>query len=102
MWDEFSSTHPFPDTLTTPESETLGAIPLVVIRHGLSAPDLGVREDHWQQWQENLAKLSSNSKIVIAEESDHNIHLHQPYLIVHEVQELVDAVRARGEHSPRR
>jgi pimeloyl-ACP methyl ester carboxylesterase len=100
MWDEFSSTHPFPDTLTTPESETLGATPLVVIRHGLRTPDLGVPEDHWQQWQENLAKLSSNSKIVIAEESDHSVQLHQPYLIVHEVQELIDAARARGEHSP--
>ena len=91
--DEYKSTHPFPDSLTTPASETLRAIPLIVIQHGLDAPDLGVREDHWQKGQENLAKLSSNSKIIVAEESDHYIHLHQPDLIVHEVEELVDASR---------
>jgi pimeloyl-ACP methyl ester carboxylesterase len=59
-----------------------------------------VPEDPWQQGQENLAKLSSNSKIVIAEESGHNIQLYQPTLIVHEVQELVDAARAHGKQSP--
>jgi pimeloyl-ACP methyl ester carboxylesterase len=81
---------------------TLGDIPLVVIRHGRS--DMPTRgevtpavveqyEAAWVQLQGELAALSPSGKLVVAEQSGHDIHLEQPELVIGAVQEVLAAAR---------
>jgi len=79
---------------------SLGSLPLTVIRHGI--PDLFARmpaeqakqsEQVWQELQADLAKLSSNSQILIAQESGHGIQLDQPGIVVDAVRQMVETVR---------
>jgi len=83
----------------------LGNLPLVVIRHGI--PDLFAgmpaeqakeSEQVWQELQVDLAKLSSNSQMLVAEESGHGIQIDQPGLVVDTIFQMVEAVR-RGSPS---
>jgi pimeloyl-ACP methyl ester carboxylesterase len=77
----------------------LGDLPLAVISHGEPIDETpagmlpGQFEQQWQRAQERLAKLSSNSELVIAKHSSHNVQLSQPGLIVDEINLLVAAVR---------
>ncbi len=79
---------------------SLGNVPLIVIRHGV--PDLFARmpveqakqaEIVWQELQADLAKLSSNSQILVAEKSGHGIQNDQPGLVVDVVRQMVESVR---------
>jgi len=71
-------------------------IPLVVIRHGipdlfatLPPADIAEAEITWQKRQEDLAALSSNSRLVVAEQSGHSIQYDQPDLVVDIIREMV-------------
>lgn len=68
----------------------LGALPLVVLS-GSHHPEPRARE------QEDLARLSSNSKHIIAAESAHWILLDEPELVAQAVREVVEAARKRAE-----
>jgi pimeloyl-ACP methyl ester carboxylesterase len=79
----------------------LGNLPLVVIRHGL--PDLFASmpaeqakqaEIVWQELQAELTKLSSNSKMLIAEKSGHGIQIDQPSFVVEIIRQMVEDIRA--------
>jgi pimeloyl-ACP methyl ester carboxylesterase len=79
---------------------SLGNIPLTVIRHGI--PDLFARmpieqakqaEIVWQELQAELAKLSSNSQILVAEKSGHGIQIDQPSLVVDSIHQMVQTIR---------
>lgn len=79
---------------------SLGDIPLIVITRGLSDPIPGASdtdnqayEEIWQTMQAELAALSTNSKQIIAQESDHYIQLRQPQLVVDAVQEIVQETK---------
>lgn len=81
---------------------TLGDIPLVVIAAGRQAtnPSVGLTEELaqqyapvWRQMQTELAQLSTNGELVIAEESGHNIHLEQPGMVIDAIRQVVEAVR---------
>ena len=74
----------------------LGDIPLTVIRHGI--PDIFAKmpaeqarqaEQAWQELQSNLATLSSNSKMIVAEKSGHGIQTDQPELVVDAIRQMV-------------
>lgn len=79
---------------------SLGNIPLTVIRHGI--PDLFASmpveqakqaEIVWQELQAELAKLSSNSQMLVAEKSGHGIQIDQPGLVVDAIRQMVETVR---------
>lgn len=79
---------------------SLGNIPLTVIRHGI--PDLFARmpaeqanqaEQVWQELQAELSKLSSNSRMLVAEKSGHAIQIDQPGIVVEAIRQIVEAVR---------
>lgn len=79
---------------------SLGNIPLTVIRHGI--PDLFASmpaeqakraEKVWQELQTDLAKLSSNSQMLVAKKSGHGIQIDQPGLVVDAIRQMVETVR---------
>ena len=67
----------------------LGALPLAVLS-GSHHPQPRARE------QEDLARLSSNSKHIIAAESAHWILLDEPELVAEAVRDVVEAARQRA------
>jgi pimeloyl-ACP methyl ester carboxylesterase len=86
-------------------SGSLGDLPLVVVRHGV--PDLfaGMPADQaeqaeqtWQDMQADLAKLSSNSQLLVSEKSGHGIQIDQPELVVDVIRRMVESTR-RGSIS---
>ena len=81
-------------------SGNLGSLPLIVVRHGM--PDLFARmpadqavkaEQVWQELQADLARLSSNSRLLVAEKSGHGIQTDQPELVVAAIRQMTDTVR---------
>ncbi len=79
---------------------SLGNIPLIVIRHGI--PDLFASmpakqakqaEKVWQELQADLAKISSDSQIFVAEKSGHSIQVDQPILVADAIHQMVNIVR---------
>ena len=85
-------------------SGSLGDRPLIVVTRGRPAepselglpPDVAVQvEDVWQELQQELANLSTNSTHIIAEESGHFIHKDQPDVVVDAIRHVVDVVRER-------
>lgn len=78
----------------------LGTLPLTVIRHG--TPDLFARmpaeqakqaERVWQELQVELSRLSSNSQLLVAQNSGHGIQIDQPDMVVDAIRQMVGAVR---------
>jgi pimeloyl-ACP methyl ester carboxylesterase len=81
-------------------SGSLGSLPLIVVRHGI--PDLFARmpadqavkaEQVWQELQADLARLSSNSQLLVAEKSGHGIQTDQPELVVAAIRQMTETVR---------
>ncbi|HLE04309.1 MAG TPA: alpha/beta hydrolase [Anaerolineales bacterium] len=75
----------------------LGSVPLVVISRGyweaipaLSATDNDLAWKSWQEMQSELADLSADSLQIIATDSEHNVHLQQPQLVVDAIREVVE------------
>ena len=75
---------------------SLGNVPLVVIRHGI--PDLFSSmpasqakhaEQVWQELQTDLASLSSNSQLLVAEKSGHGIQVDQPEIVIEAIRQMV-------------
>jgi len=79
---------------------SLGDLPLVVLTRGRSdAPpdfpaDVAARLEHaWLEMQQDLARLSTNSTHIIAEESGHYIAGDQPEVVVDAIRQVVEAAR---------
>lgn len=79
----------------------LGNIPLVVLIGGKGGgPPPGVAEEKWKKLSEEkrkqkmeLSLLSTNSKLLVAEDSGHHIQIEQPKLVVSAVREVVESAR---------
>ncbi len=78
----------------------LGDIPLIVISRGYWDSIAGFSEIEnqqawrvWNEMQSELLSLSSNSKHIIATESEHHIQLQQPELVTEAIEELVEVNR---------
>lgn len=95
------------DLLAGRKPESLGALPLVVIRAGKSIRDQVIDEDapeeflaayelSWPQLQQELAALSSQSRLLVAEDSGHAIQLQQPGIVIATINKLVDTYRDGG------
>ena len=64
-------------------------IPVTVITHGKKVWDSAMfknMEEIWLELQTKLSKSTSKDKLLVAEESGHNIHLNQPKLILDEIK----------------
>ncbi len=79
---------------------SLGRLPLTVMRHGI--PDLFARlpteqaqsaEQVWQELQAELGRLSSNSRLRVAEKSGHGLQIDQPGLVVDAIRHIVEITR---------
>lgn len=76
-------------------------MPLIVIQAGYpEAAPRGYSPDQWKQlmqaWkdiQTELVGLSSNSRLIVAEESGHNIMAEQPEIVIEAIRQVVKAVQ---------
>lgn len=86
----------------------LGDLPLIVLSAGRAVPPPpGVDADVWarlreekRQQQVDLARLSRNSRQIIAAQSGHSIHVDDPELVVRSIRDVVDAARRGGKLRP--
>ncbi len=69
---------------------TLGSMPLVVIAAASSMADI----PNWPTAQRELAVLSTQGRLVIAEQSGHAVHLEQPGIVTDGIGEVL--AKARG------
>lgn len=87
----------------------LGEIPLVVLigRKKAGETPQGITAEEWKRLSDEkrkqkteLANLSRNSKVIIAEKSGHHIQLEEPELIVNAIRQVIDSVRKRAKLTP--
>jgi pimeloyl-ACP methyl ester carboxylesterase len=78
----------------------LGDKPLIVLSRGMkeadqsgSAEEADRAEQRWAELQTDLARRSSNGKLIIAEKSGHYIQFYQPDLVIDAVRQVVEAAR---------
>jgi pimeloyl-ACP methyl ester carboxylesterase len=102
-------TEAFDVASSTPSAErgglpdgAFGDLPMVVIQHG--KPFTGanaVAEPGWAASEGRLARLSSNSRMIVARDNGHEIAQQNPDLVADAAREVVEQVRARsgGERS---
>jgi pimeloyl-ACP methyl ester carboxylesterase len=80
---------------------SLGDLPLIVLSEGKpNIPFMQERLDTWFELQDELARLSTNGRHIVATQSAHAIHRTEPELIIDAVRQVVDAVRQNGEAEP--
>jgi hypothetical protein len=60
-------------------------LPLIVLARGKNTNDTKKR------MQAELASLSRVGKLIMADDSDHEIHLYQPNLVIQAIKSVVDA-----------
>jgi pimeloyl-ACP methyl ester carboxylesterase len=73
----------------------LGKSPIIVLRHGKSG-GMGMDEDFEKEWpaaQAKLAELSSESRLIVAQENGHPIAEENPQLVTDAVRDIVSKVR---------
>jgi pimeloyl-ACP methyl ester carboxylesterase len=84
-------------------SGSLGSMPLIVLTAGQTVfpefpADMAAKLDStWRDLQQLLARLSSNSKQIIAERSGHCIQCTQPDLVIDAIRQVTEAARS---HQP--
>jgi hypothetical protein len=69
------------------QAHALGSLPLIVLGRKQSAKR--------QKELDDLTALSSAGKLIIAENSGHEIHLYRPELLVQAIREVVNAARQK-------
>lgn len=75
---------------------TLGDTPLIVIRRGKTSTPPSADDLRHQQGQAGLAALSSNSALIVAENSGHTIPLDEPQVVAGAVKRMLEAVKTGG------
>ena len=78
---------------------SLGNIPLVVLYRGVDddpTPGLSLEENkqRWLGLQTELAALSPQGKLVIADKSGHHIQLDQPNLVIDAIEQVLTATHS--------
>jgi pimeloyl-ACP methyl ester carboxylesterase len=73
---------------------SLGSLPVIVITHGQPFPGpFALLEKNWSESQAQLAALSTDSVLLVAENSNHMIHQDEPALVVDAVRRIHTAVQ---------
>jgi pimeloyl-ACP methyl ester carboxylesterase len=92
--------------LAAAQITSLGDLPLMVLSHGqpMAMPGLTdaanqANEQLWQQLQAELAGLSSQGRLVVAEGSGHYIQLERPELVIDAIAEVVTAARPNQDRT---
>jgi pimeloyl-ACP methyl ester carboxylesterase len=95
MVDDFDSMHrASAEEKQSPAPGSLGAVPVSVISHGIPFPaPYDALNEGWDESQARLAALSSNSEIVIAENSSHMIQFDQPDIVLDAITRVHAAAR---------
>ncbi|MEJ9111196.1 lysophospholipase [Bacillus paramobilis] len=70
--------------------QSMGNIPLAVLAAGKKAFYSPAAQLKWLQLQEDLLRLSSNHKFVIAEQSSHYIQKDEPYYVVDAIKWIIE------------
>ena len=92
----------FEDILTSEDqvraARPIPDVPLIVIRHGLpfeGGPDWPTAqvESLWEELQNDLSKLSSQGKIIVAQNSHHRIEEDRPDVVITAIKEIFDKVQ---------
>jgi len=94
----------FEQEVTDPQPPaSLGDLPLTVLSQGripeddelegFSREQVTRMRETWDQLQQELADLSTNSRRVIARRSGHLIHIEQPALVIAEISNMVKSLR---------
>jgi len=93
MRDDFRSLARLPEAQRQSwPAGTFGALPLVVVTHGQPFPGpLATVERHWGAGQQRLAALSTNSRLVVAKNSNHMIQDDEPAVVVDAIRRAYDA-----------
>jgi pimeloyl-ACP methyl ester carboxylesterase len=80
----------------------LGNIPLIVLIAGKAEKPSDSSTEEWnrlvkekREQEMELANLSTNSKVIIAEKSGHHIQLDEPQLVVDAIRRVIESVRGR-------
>jgi pimeloyl-ACP methyl ester carboxylesterase len=94
--DDLASLHRVKPPLCEPGGfGTLGDLPLIVVEHGQPFPGpFALLEKYWAAGQNRLAALSTKGELILAQKSNHMIHLDQPDLVVNAIQRVHAAARA--------
>lgn len=71
----------------------LGDLPLIVVRRGRTEQPPSAADLRHQRVQENLAGLSTNSALIVAQNSGHTIPLDEPAVVADAVRRMLDALR---------
>jgi hypothetical protein len=84
------------NTAQTEPPASLGNLPLVVMSRGEVNPGLPEEkfeqlQQSWNELQNDLVNLSSNSQQIVAEKSGHYIHHDQPELVIETIRRAVHA-----------
>lgn len=75
-------------------------LPLVVLSHSenmfesLGNTKSDYAEQMWQKLQAELANLSNQRKLIIAEQSSHDIHLDRPELVVNAIRQVIEKTKS--------
>lgn len=72
--------------------KTLGELPLTVVTGGTQPHHTPEAWSYWMSFQEELAKLSSNSKHIIVKDAGHAIHIDSPRIVTDVIREMVEKV----------
>ncbi|MBX9616693.1 MAG: alpha/beta hydrolase [Caulobacteraceae bacterium] len=72
----------------------LGDVPLIVVRRGRTMSPPNAADLNHQQGQEDLAALSSNSVLIVAENSGHVIPLDEPQVVADAVRRVLAALNS--------
>jgi len=71
--------------------------PVVIVSRGkrenTNSAEGNRKESIWQELQQDLLKLSSHSRRIVAHEAGHNIHLEQPDVILNAINSIVSRAR---------
>jgi pimeloyl-ACP methyl ester carboxylesterase len=68
-------------------SGTFNDMPLIVVTRGQD------RSERWEGFQRQLLALSNNSKQIIAKDSNHQIPVNQPAVVVDAIQQVLASMR---------
>lgn len=84
------------EAATRPSSApgALGDLPLIVIRRGRTMSPPSEADLNHRQGQEDLVALSSNSVLIVAENSGHGVPLDEPQVVADAVRRMFDALNS--------
>jgi pimeloyl-ACP methyl ester carboxylesterase len=97
LCDDLASLSRVPVAMRVSErAGSLGSLPLTVITHGLPFPGpFAVLEQNWSEGQNQLASLSTDSVLIVAQNSNHMIQHDEPALVVDAIRRIHETTKRR-------